>query len=175
MSKETKDLQDLLAKSIEALRASPAEREKYPALDRLLGRIEARQRRSSDRASAWGWMRPLLGPLSSAAAGFVGAALAMMLLPAWFGGAPAPAAPSAVVARHQAAEPARMMSHSLHRLERAIHGLEKFQPLIESRIEALEDAFQRKYADAYATGEDVSRSQDPYKNVQMRQDRGAFF
>jgi len=80
-------------------------------------------------------------------------------------------APTAVVApRVQAAEPARMMAHSLHRVERAIHGLEKFQPLIESRIEALEDAFQRKYADAYASGEDVSPSP-----VQVRQDRGAFF
>jgi len=170
MSKEPKDLQDLLAQSIETLRASAAERQKYPALDRLLGRIEARER-PSDRASAWGWMRPLLGPLSSAAAGFAGAALALMLLPTWFGGSPAPGAPTAVVApRVQAAEPARMMAHSLHRVERAIHGLEKFQPLIESRIEALEDAFQRKYADAYASGEDVSPSP-----VQVRQDRGAFF
>jgi hypothetical protein len=170
MSKEAKDLHNLLTQSIDALRASPAEREKYPALDRLLTRIETRQRRSP-------W-RSLLAPLSSAAAGFAGAALAVMLLPSWFADAPRSSTPPeiAVAAAHvQSADSARALARSIHRLERAIHGLENFQPLVESRIEALEDAFQRKYADAYASGEDVSRSKDPYQAVQMRQDRGAFF
>lgn len=175
--KSSKELEELLAKSIEALRASQAEREKYPALNRLLSRIESRQQQIPGRgASAWRLVRPFVGPLSSAAAGFAGAAVALLLLmPA---ASPiAPAAPGAVAAAPHAenADAARRLSRSIHRLERAIHGLEKFQPLIESRVESLEDALQRKHADAYASGEDMSRSQDPFKSMQVRQDRGAFF
>jgi hypothetical protein len=181
--KSSRDLQELLTRSIEALRASHARREKYPALDRLLSRMEAHERRVPQAgAYAWKVMRPLAGPLVSAAAGFAGAALALLLLPA-HGSAPlaaerAPLAPPALVVsapQIKAADPAGSLSRSIDRLERAIEGLEKFQPLVESRIESLEDALQRKHADAYASGEDVVRSQSPYQPVQMRPDRGAFF
>jgi hypothetical protein len=120
-------------------------------------------------------MRPILAPLSSAAAGFAGAAAALLLLMPGAERAPSPAPAAVVAPRAQAADAARSLSRSINRLERAIHGLEKFQPLVESRIESLEDALQRKHADAYASREDMSRSQDPYTPVQMRTDRGAFF
>jgi hypothetical protein len=181
---KSKDLEELLAKSITTLRTSSDERGKYPALDRLLRRIAERERLvPGDRLSGWRFLKPLLAPLASGAAGFAGAALALILLPSsWVGGSPmATSAPSMPPTLEEAgprahiADSARSLTRSIHRLERAIHGLEKFQPVVESRIEWLEDVFQRKHADAYASGEDMSRSKDPYTPVQMRPDRGAFF
>jgi hypothetical protein len=155
------ELQDFLVKSLDNLRGSAKEREKYPALDRLLARIEAREHRLPALAlgSSWRWLRPILPPLSAAAAGFAGAALALLLLqPAWFvseaGSNLATNAIEAPVEVSDLAQHEVRLSQSLHRLERAVRGLEKFQPVIESRIEWIEDALQRKHADAYAPAEE---------------------
>jgi hypothetical protein len=163
-----RDLQDLLVRSLDTLRDSPREREKFPALDRMLSRIEARERGivvdEAENPSAWRWLRPAFPSLTAAAAGFVGAALALAVLPG-------PVPPRAVegvpaVTTLQSAGTSRdRLDRSIRRLEDAVHGLEKFQPLIESRIEWIEDEILREHNDAYVSVEsknkvDRDRSQE---------------
>lgn len=161
-----RELQDFLTKSLDNLRGSPEERESYPALDRLLARIEARGHRLPALAtsSPWRWLRPVLPPLSAATAGFAGAALALILLPPTWLARGVDSQGNANVAVGTAAGTADLgdqelrLAQALRRLERAVRGLEKFQPLVESRIEWIEDALQRKHADAYASVEEKVRA-----------------
>lgn len=150
-----RDLEDLLVRSLDTLRDSPADREKFPALDRMLSRIETRERRigahEAPNLSVWSWLRPAFPALTAAAAGFAGAALALAVLP---GPAPQRVVESApaVMNLRLADEPGRL-DRSIRRLEDAVHGLEKFQPLLESRIEWIEDVVQHEHNYAYVAAE----------------------
>lgn len=160
---DSRDLENLLVRSFDTLRESPQGRQKFPALDRMLSRIEARERRVGKpgprEPSAWRWARLALPPLTAAAAGFIGAALALVVLPG-------PVPPAVVERAPGLASPSSqnvsrdLLDRSLQRLEDAVHGLEKFQPLLESRIEWIEDVVQREHSDAYVSVEskrDVGR------------------
>lgn len=149
---DERDLQDLLVRSLDSLRESPADRERFPALDRMLSRIEARERRMASRQVARAWLRPLIGPLTAAAAGFAGAALALIVLP---GPAPETAGGATALAVSQAphGDTRDDLDRSIRRLENAVRGLEKFQPLLESRIEWVEDMLQRHVKGAFVAAE----------------------
>jgi hypothetical protein len=163
-SGEEGGLEDLLMSSIESLRRSPSQRLRYPALDRLFRRMETHDQRESLRfpaavRSTGTWLRYLLPATSSAAAGFAGAALALLLLhdPPFTG--PSSTGSAAPVAAPMPQDASERLASSIRALEQAVHGLEKFQPLVESRIEWVEDALQRKHRDAYAAGGSTDRAE----------------
>jgi hypothetical protein len=161
---EERDLQQLLIRSLDGLRQSPMERDKFPALHRMLSRIEARERRLAADDASWSTsLRWLAGPLTAAAAGFAGAALALVLLP----GPKEEISTEAISAALQQSlrqEAGENLEPSIRRLENAVSGLEKFQPLLESRIEWVEDAVQRNVKDAFVSVEhrkDTRRGPQP--------------
>jgi len=165
--RDERDLEDLLLRSLASLRESPLQRKKFPALDRMLSRIKAREQRLARRDPArWlTWLRPLFGPLTAGAAGFAGAALALAILPG-----PTPPTPNDAVAAGQTLrnETRDSVDQSVQHLENAVHGLEKFQPLLESRIEWVEDALQRLHRNAYVS---VERGDDTRRRRQSTQPR----
>jgi hypothetical protein len=150
MSDKERDLEQLLIRSFDSLRTSPAGRERFSALDRMLSRIEARERHlAAGFASPFTWSRWVIAPLTAAAAGFAGAALALLVV-----GSSQEQVPTQIAAR--APQPQSVaaaddgLDRSIQRLENAVRGLEKFQPLLESRIEWVEDTVQRHVKDAFA-------------------------
>lgn len=159
---DERDLQELLVQSLESLRGSRSERRKFPALDRMLSRIEARERQMAARDATWSFrQRWLFAPLTAAAAGFAGAALALIVLPV---AETPPLVESPPVLLRQSSAAGEDLDRSIQRLENAVRGLEKFQPLLESRIEWIEDVVQRHHSDAYVS---VEHKKDPRRGPQQ--------
>ncbi len=143
-----RDLEHLLVRSFDSLRTSRADREKFPALDRMLSRIEAREQRLvAGFARPFNWPRWLVAPLTAVAAGFSGAALALLVLGS---SQEMPQTQVALLTQQRPATGDAGLDSSIQRLENAVRGLEKFQPVLESRIEWVEDTVQRHVKDAFA-------------------------